>query len=371
MKDSGDDGRMGLLSASEADACNECRGRKRLIAQLPSGQIVPSSSAARSGTRIAQYLAGESVELTPEEMTTAMMCKEDEGAAVLEWGANKELFLSREKRYFLRDRMVPIMSAKPDCLYIYRQNSALILNHKTGRLEPEASPRNLQLRAEAVCVHSQYPELESITVGIVQPWVRRKPDLVLYDSGDLARAREQFFGLVRAISQSDAPLAINEYCKWCPAVSICPLIRQTIWDLGPAINGNALTLSAAVAVLSAPEKLELFHRIKMLEPAFRQIIATLAIEVEREPDAIPGLKLKKGSTIRKITDSGGAANILKSLVAVTDEEIESTKSMAVTRLEELYGNKRHLAGKSLKQEFNRAFDPVLDFIQEKPTLTEN
>lgn len=367
-----DDGRLDLLHASILDRVNACRGSWTLEHQLPPDQLAPSSSYARSGTKIAQWLAREAVELTPEEMTTAIMCREDEDAAILEWGPNQELWISREKRYYLREKLVPRMSAKPDFVAIASaSNRALILNHKSGRLEPEASPRNLQLRAEAVCVHSTYPKLTEITVGIVQPWVRRKVALVSYDVVDLAKATEGMLELVSAVADPEAPLALNDWCRFCPAVAICPLVAEHMNALSIGLSSHSMTLSAGIALLSPSAKFELFKRIKMLEPAFRQIVSTLALEVERNPDSIPGLRLKSGDRTRKITDATGAANIFSYNLAVSDEELEATKSMSVTKLEELYGRKRKLTGKALRSEFNRTFDPVIEYVSDKPTLVES
>ena len=109
-----DDGRLGLLHASVTDRVSACPGSWQLEKQLPAGQLARPSSYAASGTRIAQWLAKEEVQLSPEELTTAMMCREDEDAALVEWRANTELLVSREKRYYLRVGLVPLMSAKPD-----------------------------------------------------------------------------------------------------------------------------------------------------------------------------------------------------------------------------------------------------------------
>jgi len=368
------DERKGLLHASIVGRVSACPGSFALEKSLEGegGAIGPPASRwASSGWRIAQYLAREPVQLTPEELTTATMCTEDEGAALAEWNPPASLLVSREKRYWLREKLVPIASAQPDFVAIDLEgNRALVLNHKSGRLEPEASPKNLQLRTEAVCLQNHYSgHFRSISVGIVQPWVRRKVELVSYDAADLSRARQELLKLAEAVKAPDAPLALNEHCKFCPAAIACPLLQGHVKDLWVYSGWSKYALPAAVSALEPGAKLDLFKKIKVLGPALKTILATLAAEVEANPGAIPGLKLERGDRVRKITDLRAAENILKHLVAFSDDELAACKTLSISKLEALYGAKRGLAGKLLRTEFNRAFDAVIEYLEERPSLS--
>jgi len=367
-----DDGRGGLPSAHMFPRLEACPPSFKLAASV-SKTLVPSGPYVRSGNHIHEFLAGSLLfeDLDPDERITALMCQEDEARALSGWETTGAMSLSREKRYFLREGPIPIASAKPDVVYVQEGKRALILNFKSGRLEPEASPKNLQLRVETVCLFSNYPELEEITVGIIQPWVRRRVDLVSYVGSDIALARHQIREIIRAIHSSEnTELRLNEYCRFCPALAICPLVFKNITDISRSIPQNALTLPIAIAALSPAAKLEMFRRIKMLEPAFRQIVSILALELEHEPSSIPGLKLKRGDRKRQIADSIIAGQIFSGLYPVSDEELEDTKTMSVTKLQELYAKKSKLAGKEVRREFDRIFDAVLDYTTEKPTLVE-
>jgi CRISPR/Cas system-associated exonuclease Cas4 (RecB family) len=236
--------RQGLPSASGIERLALCPGSFR----LEQGQPDTSSAESESGTRIHAWLAGVARfdTLTEEEKELGQLCETIAARVVGRWESEiSDSFPSvqiREKRNWFVVNEVRVMSGQAD-LIVLNGGHALIIDYKTGRGEVEDPSLNLQLRALAVLVDQQ--ELETVTVGIVQPLAVAEPKLCRYDQAALAIARQELLAILDAANAPDAPLIPGDrQCKYCRAALVCPARRQEFEKLAlTTIHETGLTVS--------------------------------------------------------------------------------------------------------------------------------
>jgi CRISPR/Cas system-associated exonuclease Cas4 (RecB family) len=238
------DERQGLPSASGIHRIAACPGSWR----LEKGQPDTTSAESESGTRIHAWLAGEAKfdTLTEEEKEIGQLCETVAARVVGRWERDVSDSLPsaqiREKRNWFVVDEVRVMSGQAD-LIVLNGGHALILDYKTGRGEVEDPSMNLQLRTLAVLVDQD--ELESVTVGIIQPLATSEPKLCRYDRAALAIARQEILSILSIARNPDAPLIPGErQCKYCRAALVCPARRQEFEKLAlTTIHETGLTVS--------------------------------------------------------------------------------------------------------------------------------
>ena len=104
-----------------------------------------------------------------------------------------------------------------------RGTKALILDVKSLAGEVAESPRNMQLRDQAVLFDLSTSALMEVGVAIVQPLVTHSPEICVYNREDLAKARSDLRMRVEASNRPDAPrIAGAVQCKFCRAKEQCP-----------------------------------------------------------------------------------------------------------------------------------------------------
>lgn len=206
------DVRRNKPSASGVERLSLCPGSWNLCQSLPPETASESEDAA-SGTRIHAALCGENSErLSDDDLTTFLACKDLEIQARMRvLGVEASETVTREKRLWLGDSF----SGQYDFLAI-SGNKAVLLDYKTGRGEVESAEGNLQLRALACLVAKEHPELDEITVGIIQPWASPQLSLCRYGRGDLLAAEMELLQILDCADDPDAKRIPGEkQCRWC------------------------------------------------------------------------------------------------------------------------------------------------------------
>lgn len=279
------DERGGLPSASGLERIALCPGSWQLERQCPREE---SSEAADSGSRIHAFLAHEAVDLSQDELDVAIKCMRQANDLI---GAGEEL---REQRLWYSDKFGRrLFSGQADVLVI-SGNTALVIDYKTGRGEVSASAANFQLRGLAVLVKHNYPDVEVVSVAIIQPLASSVPVVCEYGPEELDLAKLQILNVVGLSEVTDPPLVPSEAaCKYCRAKAICPALRKTITTPQVADGGDAKAVMAASSAALAP--VELGELVAHKVPLARMLCDALEKEAFsrlcQDPESVPGLAL--------------------------------------------------------------------------------
>jgi len=212
------DEREGKMSGSAMASYAICAGKHQLEITCPPSE---SGAAALMGNRIHAYLAGEKVtpELNDEEWEVANRCQQEYAEIKEAVGLGEPDSSTLEKRLWYGD----IWSGQIDRIDHYGDDTALVVDWKTGRVGTgNTAAENLQLRAYAVVVKKNLPNLKRILVAIVQPMAARYT-IAEYDENDLILADEQIKDIVNAALAPNAPRTPSpDACRYCRAKAICP-----------------------------------------------------------------------------------------------------------------------------------------------------
>lgn len=296
------DERQGKPSASYIERIALCPGSWNLEKTLPNP---PDTDDASRGTRIHDALAGIGSDvLTAEEQEVAEKCRRLKGEsleAVFGMVTPDQEF--RERRFWLPTNS---FSGKADYIAIH-DNKALILDYKTGRADVEEAKGNLQLRALAVLLWLNDGMIDSVTVGIIQPFASPQLSLCEYSTEELGKANVELHDILAKANHSEAPRIPGEkQCKYCKAKAVCP---QAIGlTLGVAKDGSAMMekptqeqVAAVVAAMPADNLANLLDRCRVAEMVIEAAKDNAKSRIQAGED-IPGYRLKDGSTRTTITN---------------------------------------------------------------------
>lgn len=277
------DEREGLPSASGADKLVLCSGSWALELQSP--KINTAKKYAEFGDNVHAVVDGQEVELSHREEDTAKACKEIEESVRQKWLASDVVSVEeiREQRMWLfNSNLKKVFSGKPD-LVVIQGKRALILDFKALSGEVAESPRNWQLRSLAVIVANHY-DVEEITVGIVQPWVTRKPELCVYDEEALKLSEKMLRDALVAAELSTSPRTPGDHCKWCRAKLKCAEFGA--WN-------NQIT-ERPVMELAPADLAKLLSRVPLARK-FCDELEQAALEMAAKGVKLPGWDLQIGS----------------------------------------------------------------------------
>lgn len=212
-----------IPSASSMERIYNCPGSWLLSLTCPPE---PESEDAAKGRRIHDALFSKDPSgLSFEESEVFDKCQQIARAAFEAWagdvaGANMRSYT--EHRFILFVDHVPYLTGQTDVLiYDTVLKKALILDYKTGHAVLTQAEANLQLRAYAVLGKNEL-DVQSVTVGLVQPFASNSCYTVTYENADLYRAFEEVKEKIRAAYAPDAPRVVGSWCQYCPAKGRCP-----------------------------------------------------------------------------------------------------------------------------------------------------
>ena len=225
---------------------------------------------------------------------------------------------------------------------------ALVYDFKTGRGKVEKAEGNLQLRALAVLVKEKYPEILELTAAIIQPLAEgeNKVDCVVYESEELLWARAE---LESALDKADAENAPRipgaEQCQYCLAKGDCPEAQAEAMSL--------VTVEADGMIMAKMP--ELLDRCILAENIVKAIREKAKEELGKNPESIPGWKLKEGHSREFVNDVNGVWAEMESR-GTSVEEFTDACSITKSKLKPLLKEKTGLKGQSLESELEAVLD---------------
>lgn len=336
------DPRRHLPSASGMERIAACPGSFLLCQQVPPAERLSSKDADR-GTRIHEARArGDVSGLAMSEADLVRKIAEIEQRLFLQWTDAyqiKDATVRQERREWLVVDGRRVCSAQID-FYAFSpaKQLALVIDRKSGRKEVPPPVRNLQLRT-AVVILAVSRGVKAARTAIVQPFAEAQP-LCEYSPEDIYRkggAIDQIVALVRQAQDPDAKRVVGEHCGLCDARHICPEGRAQITAV-ERLSGLKW------AAMGPSQKLALWDGCRKAEAIIQAVKENIAADLERDPNAIPGLEKKPGGTQREISDVAGVYDaMLKAGLPVTHDSFAAICSLGIGAWKEYY---RRLTGQS-------------------------
>lgn len=371
------DERRGATSASNAEADFLCPGRH--LAQK--GKPHKDTKDSEFGRRIHEALAKRDPEgLTLDERDIYESCTAIEVRKVKEFfGAvpEKELRSWPETRYWIMFQIpVPAPhpsqppgmrllehSAKPDRVYRHGPR-ILLIEYKTLAGDVQASPRNLQIRDQAVVASGHFLADEAGAV-VVQPLVTHNPEICLYTKPDLQRAKDELFA--RVVSSNDprsARVPGEVQCNFCLFKRDC--LEYQRW--AGAMVPNMLTLLEVPVASWSPEQRAIFcDRFDVAQKWLNDCWSAIEEGAAKDPQFVPGYALFPGAERRKINNPQGVFERF-ALAGGTVEQFLSTVDVVQTRLKQCLSDLTGAKGKKLEEKLKGMIDGHVTITQNKSSL---
>jgi len=309
------DDRRGLPHASiwrRLELCNASWALEQEAHRL--GQVAHKRSPeADRGDRIHARMAGAQVELDQAEETTAVFLRERAEEQVQRIFGTKDIPSITERRLWLDYDGKKALSGRFDVVY-FTEKLALVIDYKTGWLEPDPADTNSQLKVLAVLIGIALPTVEEIVVQIVSgPYGVTE---ARYNLETLSQAYREIVATLRAIRNPNAAFSPSvEACHYCPAASICRAVK----DIAPA--NPALAREQYDQLPDGEAAKSLLDGIEVLERRIEQIKAYYAERMEADPTyQVPGWNMVPGPQRRTVEDWKRAKARLEEFVPPADLE---------------------------------------------------
>jgi hypothetical protein len=309
-----------IVGGSTAKRVMNCPGSVALAAKMPPQ---PSSSYADEGTLLhdtiaqildkgtdpSEYLGTvyNGVELTQELIDTKLIPALE---LLNEVDPNGFMEFSVENRVGFGDRLPGVFGSTD--LLCRVGNRAIVLDWKFGdgvTVEAEESEQLMFYAAAATRTEKLEwwaKGAETLELVIVQPpnirrWETTFARIEQFEK-DLARA-------VKTAKKPDAPLASGDWCRWCAAKPVCPVMTGA---LDRVVNSQLEGIDAAKIG-------EYLQKADMLEDWIKSL-RELAFQMLEAEKPVPGYKLVPKRATRKWRDVNEAYAALRA-VGLTDHDV--------------------------------------------------
>jgi len=257
--------------------------------KLSKGMVSEDSPYAIEGTR-AHDVAEECLRQGAKACVVAQ--DEETAAAVQEY--LDEIALVRASHEVIAEYVetmyehptIPGLGGTPDFVMLYHDNGKIVLHdfdYKHGVGVPVSAVENLQILTYFVILDENYPGMVDEFRGtIVQPRAAVGEKLQTWVCGP-ERVAEHAERIKAAMGQNH--LAAGDWCRWCPALIICPEVQQHMHDM-------------AMREFSELDTESLLH--------YESLIPAVKAFIEKIPAAILA-KFKRGENVpgRKVIASYG------------------------------------------------------------------
>ena len=352
-----DDERKGFPSASSWRRRELCAGSWQLEGEAERiGQSAHlESEDAASGTRIHAALAGEKVELSESEATTARFLEERAQEQVERIFQGQPFKTLRETRLWLTEPWR--LSGQFDAVH-YNNELALIVDFKTGFREPDPAEQNAQLKVLAVLVAIHLPTVKEVVIQLISG-----PFGVFearFGVPELMVAYDDILSTLKAINAPDAPLVPGvAQCHYCPAINICQAVKDEIVRPMTKLQLSALPTGGERAA-------KLLDEVEILAGLLKEIKKFYAAKFEDPTYTIPGYQMVPGATVREVVDWDAARARLAEYLDV--KELKSAADYRLGELEKALGKVLKLKAPQAKEKMNQILNGLVEIKQNAASL---
>jgi len=324
-----------IVGGSTAKRVMNCPGSVALVAKMPPQ---PSSSYADEGTLLhdtiaqildkgtdpSEYLGTvyNGVELTQELIDTKLIPALE---LLNEIDPNSSMEFSVENRVGFGNRLPGVFGSTD--LLCRVGNRAIVLDWKFGdgvTVEAEESEQLMFYAAAAIRTEKLEwwaKGAETLELVIIQPphirrWTTTFARIDKFEK-DLVRA-------VKVAKQPDAPLASGDWCRWCAAKPVCPVMTGA---LDRVVNSQLEGIDAAQIG-------EYLAKADMLED-WVKALRELAFQMLEAGKPVPGYKLVAKRGVRKWADDDLAYDVLRSLDLDEDDIMTEPVLLSPAQIEKV------------------------------------
>lgn len=357
------DPRLGLTSASNAEADSLCPGRYLAQRGLPEER----SALAQFGSETHAAFAGEDVELSVSQERILEMAAEIEANVIRHvFGEEAIGAPDKEKRLWieLEDGSGLKHSGQCDKVFV-GDEKILIEDLKSLRGDVALSPENLQLRDEAVLAWNEYSDCQTVSVFINQPMATRTPIITTYDLDDLGTA---WFEMQQRIKASHDPKSSRVpgvvQCRYCRARGTCP--EAIKW----AKTSTAMMLpkepKQIVKELAPEQCVQIWDKRRTLYAILDGIEDRLKALPEKRLEKL-GLRIKPGPVRETITNPNALFERLE-CYGVKVSEFTAIVKVPKSGVSDLLRSHTEAKGKELDQLVKNVVDGLTEGKETKATL---
>jgi CRISPR/Cas system-associated exonuclease Cas4 (RecB family) len=355
------DERCGLPSASEMHRIMACPGSRA----LSKGLTTPEKEWTKTGTITHALLAGEideeDIEGDASEILIARAnCEEKLGRVLVELGFTDEatrITESNSLRLWLHDDAGrPVLSGKYDGVVI-EGDQFLVYDFKTGRKDQIPPAANAQLVSYGLLVAEEYG-LTNGFLAIIPAW-RKTPDVAAIDAEAMETWRNAILDALEEAEKPGAPRNPGPHCDYCAARPICKESWKIVQSFG--------------AVSEPATEADRFDFAKHAQATLKAYLEHLREMLEKDPEAIPGLKLTPGNTVETVKATAEAYDALKGSFT-TEQIMEAAGKLSLNSLASLSigGPARvkalNKAGKEAKAKLKGALGELVSSKQNRPSI---
>ena len=252
----------------------------------------------------------------PEEEAIAKAILHELGKLFNNFCLNKITLIKRyDSEVFISDSNFFDLGGTPDLVLYHNDNTATIIDYKTGMLKVNAN--TWQLKVYAVILLQKHPGLEKIRLIIIQPTCNNIDEYIL-----TKKYIEEITTKIKTQIEGDSHVAGN-HCRYCAAKIICPKYLTLLGDaMKQIVNIENLTLEQKISVLE--------HE-KFIINAIGIIKEELESRVKLGEE-ISGVKLVYKNGRRQYTDPKKALGDLSKLV---DDESQLVCLRSAAQIEKI------------------------------------
>lgn len=254
---------------------------------------------------------------------------------VLEEAKEGDLLIEEQ---FDLEHIYPGMFGTNDACVI-KHDSISVIDLKYGKGSIVDAEENPQLMYYALGAVPDLSDIASVKLVIVQPRVDEPIKEHVISASRLEKFAKELKAKAKRVFSEDPEIKTGDHCKFCKAKAICPKMRSevmetvgTAFDTTPVEEFNLPDVSA----LSMDQITKILER-KVQVTKWLDSIYAHAMDLASKGEKIPGYKLVKRRTQRKITDE---FSVMEQFEETHGDAIYAPKKLkSVAQLEKVVGKK--------------------------------
>lgn len=216
-----------------------------------------------------------------------------------------------------------------------------VFDYKHGAGIPVEVAGNPQLKYYALgaLLESKFPA-KRVRVTIVQPRCPHPDGPVRsdeFDAIDLLDFAAELVEAVKRTEQPDAPLKVGDWCKFCPALAVCPAQRQDAQALAKVAFKSPTAAPREPTTLQPFELTNILDRAPIFE-AWIKAVREYAYTQAEDGNPPPGYKLVDKVAHRKVREDVEPTALAKA-AGCKEADLYVKKLLGVTELEKLFPGK--------------------------------
>jgi hypothetical protein len=304
--------------------------------------------------------------LSLEETEMYDSCREIEQRLVADFFGVEPSKVSaiRHRRYWLEWADHLKHSGEVDCV-LRHGTKALVIDYKTLPGDVPTSPSNLQLRDHAVLYEADTKLLSEVGVAVIQPLVTTRPQITLYKTEDIHRARGDMHARVKRSNDPNSPRVAGEIqCKWCRARTRCPEYNK--WASALVITDRSI-METPVEQWTPIMRTNFMDRLPVAAKWLEDRKEDMKDLLKKDPASVPGYHLGKPKNMETITNLQA---VLDAFVerGGTPEQFMQCVELVKGKLKEQLGAATKAKGQKLDAELKAVIGKNSTFKPTEPSI---